>query len=1475
MRSVFMMAVLLGVAGCTKGEDDDIEVVDADADGVPEPEDCDDRDANIFPGNSELCDGVDNNCDGVVDEGVTLTFYTDSDGDGFGDAASAVESCDAEAGLVEDATDCDDADPLSYPGATERCDTADNDCDGSVDEDVESTFYADTDGDGYGDSTVTEAGCEPSDGFVEDASDCDDTRAATYPGAPERCNERDDDCDGAVDEEPTDGTTFYADTDGDGQGDPGAPLVACTQPDGYSESDTDCNDESIDAYTGAAERCDGLDNDCDGATDEEDAVDPVTWYGDGDGDGYGDDGITLVQCDSPGASFSDVGGDCDDDDTTVNPGADELCATDGVDDDCDGTADESDAADVSTWYADSDGDGFGGATTQTSCDQPSGYVSDATDCDDTSDATYPGADELCDAVDSDCDGDTDDSDSLDASTYWLDGDGDGYGDSTSTTTDCEAPLGYVEPGDEDCDDLDSLAGPATDWYADADADGYGDSDAAAVPSCSELSGYVENRDDCDDTEPELTPETIWYRDADDDGYGDADTTVTQCEDPSGADTYLRTDSTDCDDAEATTYPGADEYCDTVDSDCDGEADDADSVDAGIYWLDDDGDGYGDGTTTTTDCSTPTGYVVPGEVDCDDLDSLVGPTTDWYVDDDGDGYGDADATAVSSCTAPSGYAGNSDDCDDADPELSPETVWYRDYDGDGYGDADTSTTQCEDPSGTSVYLRSDASDCNDFAATTYPGAEEVCVSGCSAEASDNDCDGDIDEGCAQIHGGYVTSDETWAAADDHLVVCSVNVSSATGKPLLTVEAGTTVQFTAETALTVGTSTRSGNLDVQGTSSDPVVFASSASSPTESDWSGLTFGAGADGSSVSGLDLRHAGYSTAAIEASGATVAFTNVALSECASHGYVLKDDTTVAGDYTLEGGSIEGTNYGIRHDASVAGATLSVDGTTVSVDGSYALWLTSSDTATVTLTDVSLDVPESYAGIELRTSGVLDVTLDGVTVANADKYGLVTSETTTGTLDLAILDSTFTGNGVAGASVESSTLEVDGSTFDANGGFGLFADVESASITDSTFSNTSIANPVSWSSELLAQADGDGLRLIQPGATLTGNRLEGNERCGITGGLASLSSLSSSFAADNAVSGNGIGEYVCVVSGDILETDVTWVDPGIPYITRNLGVYDDGSGSLTWSGIELDVTGALYVGLGYERDTDGDGVLDTEIRRSGTLVIEDSTITADATALTVRANGSLTVTDSSFEAGTALTAAGLELVSGTVRGAYADIDGSVLAGTTRALTVDEHAFVSATNSSLSSEGSWAIFMWDGELDLSDCEIDAALGGGRLQGDVAVATTSIAYSGSGTSSDYGLYAVGSDTLLSLSDVDIAGFRYGLNANKVDAVTVSGLTVTGPNGLYLSGTGLSGSDITLVGSGAGYGLYDSDSVVDVKATSIDGFGYGVYVTGASSSFAIATSSTSAITNNASYGVYCSSSVTTSLDVSYAGNGKDTNC
>ena len=443
--------------------DGSVGYTDGDGDGYAACEECDDTNAANNPAATEVCDGADNDCDGTADEpdaADASTWYTDADTDGYGDAATATMACEAPAGTVADSRDCDDTTAAVNPAVVETCNGVDDNCDGTVDEDAAadaSTWYADTDADGYGDAGSATVSCAAPSGSVADATDCDDTDGDVNPGALEACNGIDDNCDGAIDEDgATDVLTWYADTDGDGFGDAASSVVDCDQPADHVSDDSDCDDSDGAVNPDATEMCDGVDNDCDSAIDEDSAADAATWYADTDGDGYGNAGSATVSCSAPAGSVSDSS-DCDDGDAAVNPAATEVC--DSIDNDCDSQIDDADASldvsSASTWYGDSDSDGYGDASASSvSCIAPAGSVSNATDCDDGDFAIKPGATEVCDGIDNDCDG-TDD-DGLATSTWYEDNDGDGFGD--VAVVDCAQPPGTVGNA-YDCDDADAAVVP--------------------------------------------------------------------------------------------------------------------------------------------------------------------------------------------------------------------------------------------------------------------------------------------------------------------------------------------------------------------------------------------------------------------------------------------------------------------------------------------------------------------------------------------------------------------------------------------------------------------------------------------------------------------------------------------------------------------------------------------------------------------------------------------------------------------------------------------------------------------------------------------------------------------------------------------------------------------------------------------------------------------------------------------------------
>ena len=439
---------------------------------------------------------------------------------------------------------------------------------------------------------------------------------------------------------PPDEGWLHADFDGDGW----CQQAPCAD-DGVGAGDCDDTDASV--HPEAAEACDGLDGDCDGAVPDDEL--------DGDTDGW-------VGCDAWTGSDAAVlgGGDCDDGDAALTPA--------DVDGDgwssCDGDCADDDATQVP---ADEDGDGV------TDCNG---------DCDDSDPLRTPGAAEVCDGIDNDCDeqvpadeldGDGDgargcegDCDDDEASLHPFDLDGDGFStcdgdcdDADDRLSPADADGDGVDTCDGDCDDAEPTTLPGgvevcdgvdndcangvddglsfTDWWLDLDQDGFGA--GAAVSACSQPAGHVDNDEDCDDGSWLLNTDDI-----DGDGFSTCDG--------------------DCDDTDGLVSPAAVEACDGVDNDCDG-----------LPGLDE-GDADGDG-------------VRPCDGDCDDLEATVNP-----------GATDVPCNGVD------------DDCDGALPS--------EELDGDGDGE-----TVCD-------------GDCDDGDPAVGTFATEDCVDGI-----DNDCDGDPD------------------------------------------------------------------------------------------------------------------------------------------------------------------------------------------------------------------------------------------------------------------------------------------------------------------------------------------------------------------------------------------------------------------------------------------------------------------------------------------------------------------------------------------------------------------------------------------------------------------------------------------------------------------------------------------------------------------------------------------------------------
>jgi len=257
--------------------------------------DCDDSDAGVNPSVDEVCDDIDNNCDGQIDEGLkeSKQWWADNDGDGFGGLYESKMFCgDPGHGWARNSDDCNDQDPLRNPDAQEVCGGGDENCDGLVDDNDPTvdtstfqTFYTDADHDGRGDHHAPVRACTLASGTSVNDLDCDDTNAmvAQY--------------------------TFYIDVDGDGYGDGGSPVLACSIPLGAADNPDDCDDTNPDINL------------------------VRNWYTDADGDGVGGFGLLGVGCTPPDGAVA-TNSDCDDTDPDINPSALELCDN-GIDEDCD------------------------------------------------------------------------------------------------------------------------------------------------------------------------------------------------------------------------------------------------------------------------------------------------------------------------------------------------------------------------------------------------------------------------------------------------------------------------------------------------------------------------------------------------------------------------------------------------------------------------------------------------------------------------------------------------------------------------------------------------------------------------------------------------------------------------------------------------------------------------------------------------------------------------------------------------------------------------------------------------------------------------------------------------------------------------------------------------------------------------------------------------------------------------------------
>ena len=734
--------------------------------------DCNDQDGAVYPAAPEVCgNGVDDDCDASTDEagcsGCT-TFFLDVDRDGFG--VTGMSDClsgpnEGTGYVARVAGDCLDTNQQVFPGAPEVCNGVDDNCDGLTDPDNSTSctiFYYDFDGDGFGLTANSRCMCAPQGNYTAvDDGDCDDMNPKVGGGA-ESCNGMDDNCNGRVDEEGAVGCmTWYLDDDGDGVGVAGLSRCLCSADGRYSTRIAgDCDDSSVSVRPGAADTCNGVDDDCDGVTDPEGANGCQTWYRDGDGDGFGVDGQGKCLCAPDSLYVTRRGGDCNDAVKVVSPAGIEYC--NDADDNCDGVTDPAGTLGCDDWYADRDHDGWGNSNdSQCLCEPVAPWlVAVPGDCDDGSAATGPGGKETCNGQDDDCDGATDEYGATGCTVYYLDTDRDGFGLNGSEVCscvhegirdataggDCDDANPSVKPSaaeicngiDDNCDGTRDTAGSAgcVDYMIDRDSDGFGVAGNTSC-LCAPVYPYTSlNPGDCDDTRPLARPGRTeacngfdddcdgtsdlagsqgcqyYFLDADGDGYAIPGDSACLC---TPAFPYMEIEAEgDCDDSDPDVNKGAVEVCDGVDNDCDGTRDEDNTVDCLRRYLDADGDGWGVATSQVCRCAVVAPYTATKTGDCDDAHSTVAPGKSEVCDS------------------------LDNNCDGTtDPQNTAGCVQYFvDFDRDGWGVAGDTKCLC---AASGNYSASQSGDCNDYSASVNPGRREICLNDI-----DDNCSGAQDE-----------------------------------------------------------------------------------------------------------------------------------------------------------------------------------------------------------------------------------------------------------------------------------------------------------------------------------------------------------------------------------------------------------------------------------------------------------------------------------------------------------------------------------------------------------------------------------------------------------------------------------------------------------------------------------------------------------------------------------------------------------
>jgi hypothetical protein len=715
--------------------------------------DCNDSNASINPGASEgtVCDNLDNDCNGQIDDNATL----DPDNDGY-------SVCEG---------DCDNTNNTVYPGALEICDGLDNNCNTAIDE-TPPSWYLDGDADGYGAGTATASCTSPGPNYVSNNTDCNDSNAAINPATVWYQDADNDnytsgttltqctqpvgyklltsltsavvDCNDA-NATINPATVWYQDFDGDTYGNLAVTLVQCAQPVGYVSNSTDCNDQFATVKPGATETaCDGFDNNCNGNIDEN----SVTGCTDPLANNYN----VIANCDNGTCiyAWSFTAGNLVV--SRVGTGAAALTSA--------STAiyldqyDPTTAAQASPVHSFPVPRGGTNVLTTSGSSTAEGQLSRATDGQSISLAgygAYAGVTAIASttsaqyarvagslainyqwsrpiSTSSVYSGVSARGAARNGSNYWSTGAGEGvYYMGTGTPSQLTfTGTGATLPANNRSiqvfnNNLYFSTGSGTTargvWKVGSSLPTSGPLADSSVPqliatgSTSSPYAFQFNAD-----------ETVCY-------IADDRTTnggIMKYSYNGTAWTFVRTMSVGtglgASGIYVDFYSGPNPIIYAIAKDA------AATVSTLVRFID-------------TNTNTPTLTTLATAATNQAFRAVVlAPCNDvvWYRDADGDGYGDI-ATTLSFCTQPYGYVANSTDCDDTNAEINPATVWHSDFDGDGYANSST-LTQCARPS--NYYLTSEltatSGDCNDSNSAINPAATEIC------NGVDDDCNTQIDE-----------------------------------------------------------------------------------------------------------------------------------------------------------------------------------------------------------------------------------------------------------------------------------------------------------------------------------------------------------------------------------------------------------------------------------------------------------------------------------------------------------------------------------------------------------------------------------------------------------------------------------------------------------------------------------------------------------------------------------------------------------